>query len=172
VTIPRHAGQLPVYYNAKKSKRYWIKNGWGHPYVDLEPTPLYPFGFGLSYTRFEYSDLALSAREIGPAGEIEVHWRVKNVGARAGAEVAQLYLEDVVSSVSTPVRELRGFTKIMLQPGETKTCAIKLTPADLALYNAKLERVVEPGQFRVMIGASSEDLRLRGEFGVVAGGVR
>jgi beta-glucosidase len=166
VTVPRHAGQLPVYYNAKKSKRYWVKGGWGHPYVDLEPAPLYPFGFGLSYTRFDYGDLALSAREIAPTEGIEVRLNVKNVGARAGAEVVQLYIEDVVSSVSTPVQELRGFAKITLQPGETKACSFKLTPADLALYDANLERVVEPGQFRVMVGASAEDIRLRGEFRV------
>ena len=166
VTVPRHAGQLPVYYNFKKSKRYWVKSGWGHPYVDLEPTPLYPFGFGLSYTRFDYSDLALSAQEIAPTEGIEVRLNVKNVGDRAGAEVVQLYVEDVISSVSTPVQELRGFAKITLEAGEMKACSFKLTPADLALYNANLERVVEPGQFRVMVGASSADIRLRGEFRV------
>jgi len=166
VTVPRHAGQLPVYYNAKKSKRYWVKGGWGHPYVDLDPAPLYPFGFGLSYTRFDYSDLTLSARDIASTEGIEVRLNVKNVGSRAGAEVVQLYLEDVISSVSTPVQELRGFAKIRLEPGETRACSFKLTAADLALYNADLERVVEPGQFRVMVGASSEDIRLRGEFRV------
>jgi beta-glucosidase len=166
VTVPRHAGQLPVYYNAKKSKRYWIKNGWGRPYVDLDPTPLFPFGFGLSYTTFDYSGLTLSAREITPSEGIEVRVSVKNVGPRAGAEVVQCYLEDVIGSVSTPVQELRSFAKIVLQPGETGTCSFKLTPDDLALYNARLERVVEPGQFRVMVGASSEDIRLRGEFTV------
>jgi beta-glucosidase len=166
VTIPRHVGQLPVYYNAKKSKRYWIKEGWGKPYVDLEPTPLYPFGFGLGYSRFEYADLSISDREIAPTQGTEVRVNVKNVGARAGAEVVQLYVEDVISSVATPVKELRGFAKIPLQPGETRSCSFKLTPADLALYNAKLERVVEPGEFRVMVGSSSEDTRLRGEFRV------
>jgi beta-glucosidase len=164
VTVPRHVGQLPVYYNAKKSKRYWVESGWGHPYVDLDPTPLYPFGFGLSYTKFEYSDLTMSAREIAPADSIEIRVNVKNVGTRAGAEVVQLYLEDVISSVSTPAQELRGFAKISLAPGETKNCTFKLTPDDLALFNANLERVVEPGQFRVMIGSSSADIKLRGEF--------
>lgn len=168
VTVPRHAGQLPVYYNAKKSKPYWVKQGWGRAYVDLEPTPLYPFGFGLSYTRFEYSDLKLSAREILPSQSVEVSVKVKNSGERAGSEVVQLYIEDVISSVSTPVKQLRGFVKVAIPPGETRTCTFTLRPEDLALYDQDLHRVVEPGQFRVMVGASSEDIRLRGEFWVKA----
>jgi beta-glucosidase len=168
VSVPRHAGQLPVYYNMKKSKRYWVRQGWGRAYVDLEPTPLYPFGFGLSYTRFEYGGLELSSQAITPSQGLEVRVNVKNTGDRAGAEVVQLYLEDVVSSVSTPVKELRGFAKVFLQPGETKPCAFRLTPDDLALYDANLRRVVEPGQFRVMVGASSEDIRLKTEFQVTA----
>lgn len=166
VTVPRHAGQLPVYYSAKKSKPYWVKHGWGHAYVDLEPTPLYPFGHGLSYTRFEFANLKLSAPEIGPAGTVEVQVDIKNVGDRAGMEVVQLYIEDLVSSVATPVKELRGFAKVALQPGETKTCRFTLGPDDLALYDQDLHRVVEPGQFRVMIGASAADIRLRGDFAV------
>ncbi len=166
VTVPRHVGQLPVYYNYKKSKRYWVKQGWGHAYVDLEPTPLYPFGYGLSYTKFEYANLKLGAAEISPTDTIEVRLEVKNTGDRPGADVVQLYIEDVISSVSTPVKQLRGFAKVALQPGETKTCSFKLSPDDLALYDKDLHRVVEPGQFRVMVGASSEDIRLRGEFRV------
>lgn len=166
VTVPRHAGQLPVYYNAGKSKSYWVRHGWGRAYVDLEPTPLYPFGHGLSYTRFEYANLKLSAPEIGPAGTVEVQVDIKNVGDRAGMAVAQLYIEDVVSSVATPALQLRGFAKVVLQPGEAKTCHFTLGPDDLALYDQDLHRVVEPGQFRVMIGASATDLRLRGDFGV------
>ena len=89
-----------------------------------------------------------------------------NAGDRAGAEVVQLYLEDVLASVSTPVKELRGFAKVFLQPGETKTCVFELTPDDLALYDANLRRVVEPGQFRVLVGASSEDIRMQTDFEV------
>jgi beta-glucosidase len=166
VTVPRHAGQLPVYYNAKKSKRHWMKQGWGRAYVDLEPTPLYPFGFGLSYTTFEYGNLKFSAGEIAPSDSIEVRLEVKNTGDRPGAEVVQLYLEDVISSVSTPVKELRGVAKVALPPGASKTCTFKLLPDDLALYDQNLRRVVEPGQFRVMIGASSEDIRLQADFRV------
>jgi beta-glucosidase len=166
VTTPRHAGQLPVYYNMKKSKAYWVKEGWGRPYVDMEPTPLYPFGHGLSYTRFEYGDLKLSASEIGLRENVNLSLTVKNTGNRAGQEVVQLYVEDVVSSVSTPVKELKGFAKVSLAPGESKTCWFALTPYELSLFNRELKHVVEPGLFRVMVGASSEDIRLRGEFTV------
>jgi beta-glucosidase len=166
VTFPRHVGQLPVYYNHSKAKRYWIREGWGTRYVDMEPTPLYPFGHGLSYTRFEYSDFKIGAREIAPTDSIDIQLQVKNTGDRAGKEIVQLYIEDVVSSVATPVKQLRGFAKVALEPGETKTCSFKLTPEDLAIYNADLRRVVEPGQFRVMVGASSDDIRQRGEFSV------
>ena len=166
VTVPRHAGQLPVYYNAPRSKAYWIKNAWGRAYVDLEPTPLYPFGFGLSYTKFDYNDLQLSAREIAATEGLDVRFRVTNAGARPGKETVQLYVTDLVSSVSTPVKQLRGFAKVDLAPGETKTCSLRLEPDDLALLDANLKRVVEPGRFRVMVGASSEDARLTGEFQV------
>jgi len=164
VTVPRHVGQLPVYYNSKRSKEYWVKSGWGHPYVDLEPTPLYPFGHGLSYTPFAYSNLRLSGNEIRPAESIEISVDVRNTGSRLGAEVVQLYLQDVVSSVSRPVKELRGFRKVFLEPGQVQSCTFKLGPDDLALYDKDLRRVVEPGEFRVMVGASSEDIKLQGSF--------
>jgi beta-glucosidase len=166
VTVPRHVGQLPVYYNARRSKEYWIKGGWGHPYVDLEPSPLYPFGHGLSYTRFGYANLRFSAKEIRPTESVEATVEVRNTGDRPGADVVQLYLQDVVSSVSRPVRELRGFLKVLLQPGQVQTCTFKLGPEDLALYDKDLRRVVEPGEFRVMIGASADDIRLQGSFWV------
>ncbi len=166
VTVPRHAGQLPVFYNTKKSKRHWLNSAGPRAYVDLEATPLYPFGHGLSYTQFEYRDLHVSAAEIAPADGVEVRCTVTNTGRRRGKETVQLYIEDVVSSVATPVKELRGFAKLDLAPGETKTCSFRLTPDELALFDANLNRVVEPGQFNVMIGASSEDIRLKGEFRV------
>jgi beta-glucosidase len=166
VTVPRHAGQLPVYYNFKKSKQEWLKRGWGHAYVDMEPTPLYPFGFGLGYSSFEYSGLRLSARAITPAEGLEIQVQVKNTGDRPGKETVQLYLEDVVSSVATPIKQLRGFAKLAIDPGETKTCTFRLISEDLALYDKDLRRVVEPGQFRVMVGSSSEDIRLTDQFEV------
>ncbi|MCL5096685.1 MAG: glycoside hydrolase family 3 C-terminal domain-containing protein, partial [Candidatus Omnitrophica bacterium] len=167
VTIPRHAGQLPVYYNARKSKLYWVKQGWGHSYADLDPSPLYPFGFGMSYTRFEYRGLKLSQHQVTPTEPVEISLEVKNAGDRPGEEVVQLYIEDVISSVSTPVKDLKGFRKVALEPGETRTCSFKLEPKDLALLDANLTPVVEPGQFRIMVGASSEDIRLTGDLWVI-----
>jgi len=164
MTVPRHAGQLPVYYNAKKSKTYWIKEGWGHPYADLDPAPLYPFGHGLSYTTFEYRNLRLSSESIGSSGSVEVSIEVQNTGDRFGEEVVQLYIQDVTSSVSTPIKELRGFAKVGLEPGQVKTVKLVLTPAHLALYDRWLDRVVEPGEFKVYVGSSSEDIRLEGRF--------
>ena len=157
-----------MYYNAKKSKAYWLKEGWGHPYVDMEPTPLFPFGHGLSYTTFEYSNLRLSAGRIGPGDSVEIEAEIRNAGKRFGEEVVQLYVQDVVSSVSTPVMELKGFARVGLEPGQKKTVVFRLTPELLSLYDRNLERIVEPGQFKVMIGSSCEDIRLRGEF-VVTG---
>jgi beta-glucosidase len=164
VTIPRHSGQLPVYYNAKKSKLYWIKEGWGHPYVDMEPTPLYPFGHGLSYTRFEYGDVRLSAEEIGPTDTLEISVDVRNAGSRFGKETVQLYIQDVISTVSTPVKELKGFAKVGLEPGQSEPVRFKLGPDELSLYDRTLKRVVEPGKFKVFIGSSSEDIRTSGDF--------
>lgn len=169
VTVPRHAGQLPVYYNAKKSKAHWVKSGWGQPYVDLLPTPLYPFGFGLSYTTFEYGSLKLSRATIGPAEAVQVQFEIRNTGERAGAEVAQLYIQDEISSVATPIKELRGFIKVLLQPGQSQTCSLTVQPDDLALYDQNLRRVIEPGRFRIMVGASSEDIRLQARLTVNEG---
>jgi beta-glucosidase len=166
VSIPRHAGQLPVYYNAKRSKSYWVKHGWGRPYVDMEPTPLYPFGFGLTYTRFEHSELEVSAAVIKPDENLSVQVTTKNSGTRAGAEVVQLYVQDVISSVSRPARELRGFRKLWLKPGESKSCVFTLTPDDLALYTTDLRRVVEPGEFKLWVASSSEDSGLEASFRV------
>ncbi len=166
VTVPRHAGQLPVYYNFKKSKQMWIKRGWGHAYVDLEPTPLYPFGFGLGYSSFEYCKLRLSARSITPTEWLEIQVELKNTGDRAGNETVQLYLEDLISTVTTPVKQLRGFSKLTIDPGQTNTCMFRLTADDLALHDKNLRRVVEPGHFRVMVGSSSEDIRLTDQFEV------
>jgi beta-glucosidase len=167
VSVPRHAGQLPVYYNAKKSKAYWIEQGWGKPYVDMDPRPLFPFGHGLSYTTFEYTNLRTSPEKIGPAGTVIVSADIKNTGNRTGDEVVQLYLQDVISTVATPVKELRGFVRVRLVPGEKTTVKFELTSDDLALLDKGLKRVVEPGEFRIFIGASSEDIRLKCRFDVM-----
>ena len=120
VTVPRHAGQLPVHYDQPRSKDYWLKHGWGVRYVDLDPTPLFPFGHGLSYSRFEYSNLRLSAKEIGSAGDLEVRIDVKNTGPRPGVETVQLYLHDVISSVGTPMMQLRGVPQAGARAGRNR----------------------------------------------------
>jgi beta-glucosidase len=166
ITIPRHAGQLPVYYNYPPSKEYWLKNAWGKPYVDLNPEPLYEFGHGLSYTTFEYGNLTLEPSSVDAGGKIAVRLEVTNTGKRMGEEVVQLYLRDPVSSVTTPVKQLRGFQKVALGPGEKKTVSFTLEREHLALLNRLMEWTVEPGRFEVMIGRSSKDIRLKGEFSV------
>jgi beta-glucosidase len=167
VTVARHSGQLPVYYNYMPEKEEWIKNGWGKAYADMPATPLWEFGFGLSYTKFEYSNLQIKPRETGDYGEVSVSVDIKNIGSRSGKEVVQLYIRDLIASVTVPVKELKGFRKIMLEPGEKKTVEFKIKHDDLSLYNKSMERVVEPGTFAVMVGSSSEDIRLNGEFVVI-----
>jgi beta-glucosidase len=167
ITVPRHVGQLPVYYNYKPSKADWLKNGWGRRYVDMSPLPLWEFGYGLSYTTFEYSNLRIEEPKTGLAGDVHISADVRNSGERGGAEVVQLYMRDVVSSVTTPVKQLKGFAKVALNPGEKKTVHFTLTPEDLSLLDRQFQRVVEPGTFKVMIGHSSADIRLTGSFEVV-----
>jgi beta-glucosidase len=165
VTFARHSGQLPVYYNHMPSKEYWV-NTEKQNYVDMSSLPLYPFGFGLSYTTFGYSNLRITPAVTGPAGEVFVSADVENTGEREGAEVVQLYFDDVISSMSTPVKELAGFEKVRLAAGEKKTVKFKLTSEQLAFLDKNLNWVVEPGLFKVMVGSSSEDIRLNGEFEV------
>jgi len=157
ISVPRHSGQLPIYYNYSPSKMR-------RRYVDMPITPLYEFGYGLSYTRFEYGNLKLSAQEIGTRGSIDVSAEVSNAGARAGDEVVQLYINQAVSSVSRPVKELKGFQRIALAPGEKRTVRFTLTPEELAIYDQSMTRVVEPGTFNVMVGGSSEQIHLTGSF--------
>jgi beta-glucosidase len=170
ITIPRHVGQLPVYYNYPPSKKYWLEHGWGKPYVDMEPTPLYAFGHGLSYTTFKYSDLEITPQETGVGGKVHVDVTVTNTGNRAGADVVQLYINDPISSVSTPVKELKGFKKVWLEPGQSAKVQFELGPRHLSLVNRYLKRVVEPGEFEVMIGKSSDEIVLRGTFNILDAG--
>lgn len=162
ITFPRHSGQLPAYYNHKATKTRWMRRG----YIDMPGTPLWEFGYGLSYTKFEYSNLQISPEQIGPAGEVWVSVDVKNTGDRMGKEVVQLYLRDVISTVSKPVKELKGFNKVALEAGEKKTVKLKITPEHLALFDRQMNVVVEPGIFNVMLGSSSEDIRVKGSFAV------
>jgi len=168
ITIPRHVGQLPVYYNYPPSKKYWLENAWGKPYVDMNPTPLYAFGHGLSYTTFQYSDLEISPGETGPGGTVHVRATITNSGNRAGADVVQLYINDPISSVSTPIKELKGFRKVWLKPGESTKVQFELGPSHLSLVNRHLKKVVEPGEFKVMIGHSSDNIALQGTFDIVS----
>lgn len=162
ITIPRSVGQLPMYYNFTQSKAHRMQDG----YVDLSLSPLYEFGFGLSYTTFEYSNLSVTPEVNGPEGTFTVSLDVKNAGSRSGAEVVQLYINDDVSSVTRPVKELKGFSKILLNAGEKKSVVFSLTPEHLSFLDQNLIRVVEPGIFNIMVGSSSEDIRLNGNLEV------
>ena len=145
MTFPQHIGQLPLYYNFKTSGRRY-------EYVDMEYYPLYHFGYGLSYTTFEYSNLETSTQ---PNGNIAVSVSVKNTGTKEGDEVVQLYICDMYASVKTRVMELKDFDRISLKPGETKTVSFTLTPYQLSLLNDKMDRVVEKGEFKIMVGGTS-----------------
>src|SRR5436309_3491522 len=154
-TFPRSVGQIPLYYNHKNTGRPTGPDKYTSKYTDLPVTPLFPFGHGLSYTTFGYSDLRLSAPRIAPAGTLKVSVTVTNTGAREGAEVVQLYVHDEVASVTRPVRALAGFRRVSLKPGEARTVDFQLTSKELGLYNRDMKFVVEPGKFRVFVGGSS-----------------
>src|SRR5262245_24129414 len=157
VTFPRSVGQVPIYYNHMNTGRPPDeKNRYTSKYQDIPWTPLFPFGFGLSYTRFQLSNLRLSAQQIRADGQLSVTVDVENTGQRAGDEVVQLYLRDMVGSVTRPVRELKGFQRIALKAGEKKTVGFKLTSSELGFYNRENRFVVEPGEFKVFVGNSSE----------------
>jgi beta-glucosidase len=149
ITIPRSAGHLPVFYNYKPSARR------GYLFDDV--SPLYPFGFGLSYTTFAFKNVRLEKKRIAAGEQTRVLVDVINTGRRRGAEVVQLYIRDCVSSVTRPVKELKGFQKIALQPGETQTVALEITPESLAFYDVNMKFTVEPGEFEIIVGNSSRD---------------
>jgi beta-glucosidase len=153
ITIPRSAGHLPAFYNYKPSARR------GYLFDDV--SPLYPFGFGLSYTTFAFKNVRLDRKKIHVGESTRLLVDVKNTGKRAGTEVVQMYVRDCVSSVTRPVRELKGFQKISLRPGETQTVSLDLTPESLAFYDINMKYVVEPGEFEIMAGNSSRDTDLQ-----------
>jgi beta-glucosidase len=153
ISIPRSVGQLPVFYNYKPSAR--------RGFLWDDATPLFPFGFGLSYTTFALKNVRLAKKRMSRSGSTRVLVDVTNTGNRFGTEVVQLYIRDLVSSVTRPVKELKGFQKIKLQAGETKTVALNITPELLAFYDVNMKCVVEPGEFAIMVGNSSRDLDLQ-----------
>jgi beta-glucosidase len=156
ITFPIAEGQLPLYYNHKPTGR-------GDDYLDLTGQPLFPFGFGLSYTSFEYRALSIQPATLAAGSAASISFRVKNTGTRAGDEVAQLYVRDVLASVARPIAELKGFTRVRLDPGEERELVFQLRTDDLRMLDEHKRWVTEPGVFRIMIGSSSKDIRLRGE---------
>lgn len=166
VSFPRSVGQVPKYYSQKPSGRGHYKNPGspdipGRDYVDSDPSPLYDFGFGLSYTTFRYSRLRVTPTRIGCDDSVKVSVDVRNTGHRTGKEVVQLYLNDVASSVTTPNKLLKDFKKITLQAGEKQTLEFELTSGDLSLLNVEMKRVVEPGIFEVTIGSLTKRFEVR-----------
>jgi beta-glucosidase len=164
ITFPRHVGQLPVFYNQKPSGG---KSNWYHDYVNGEVKPLFPFGHGLSYTTFEYKDLKISKEGFKQGNTIDISVKIINTGRVLGDEVVQLYICDEYASIPRPIKELKGFIRLTLQPGETRCVTFHLPVDQLAFYDDKLDLVLESGRVNVMIGSSSEDIRLRGSFDIV-----
>src|SRR6267142_2241581 len=159
VTFPRTVGQVPIYYNHMNTGRPPDANSrYTSKYLDVPWTPQFPFGFGLSYTQFKISNLQLSAQHIRPNGNLMVSVDVENVGGRVGDEVVQLYIRDVAANLTRPVKELKGFQRVTLRPGEKQRIEFTLGPEHLGFYNREMKFVVEPGEFRVMVGSSSEDV--------------
>lgn len=156
VTFPRSVGQVPLYYNQMNTGRPPDPNNkYTSKYLDTPVTPLYPFGYGLSYTQFRLSNLQLSAGSIRPDGQLTVSVEIENTGQRAGDEVVQLYIRDLFASVTRPVRELKGFQRLSLQAGEKRRVEFTLAPEQLGFYNREMRFVVEPGAFKIMVSNSS-----------------
>ena len=161
-SFPRSVGQLPLYYNHKNTGRphpdYAPYRKFTSCYIDELNGPLYPFGFGLSYTNYEYGKPTVSSNTLTKDGSVTVSVDVKNTGARDGEEVVQLYIQDMYSSSTRPVQELRGFQKIALKAGEVKTVKFTLTQNDLKYYDHDLNYVCEPGEFKIMVGPNCRDV--------------
>jgi beta-glucosidase len=159
VSFPRHVGQVPLYYGHKNTGRPGPTDMvfWSH-YTDVPNTPLFPFGHGLSYTTFSYSGMSLSAAEIGFDDELRVTVTVTNTGSRPGTEIVQLYVRDPVGSVTRPIKELRGFQKVELEPGASKRVAFSLSSKDLEFFTARGTWEAEPGEFAVFVGTNSRDV--------------
>lgn len=162
-TFPRNVGQIPIFYNHKNTGRphgdFEKYSRFTSNYIDVINAPLYPFGYGLSYTKFDYGDIVLSNKEMTQNGNVTAKVTVKNSGTRDGKEIVQLYIHDIYSSSTRPVKELKAFRKITLKPGETRDVSFVLTAEDLKYYNHALAYVCEPGDFEIMIGPNSRDVK-------------
>jgi beta-glucosidase len=172
VSVAQTAGHIPTVYDYKPSGRgFYHKPGTpdapGRDYVFATPDPLWPFGFGLSYTEFRYDDLRVATPLVPADGRVRFAFRLANTGARGGREVVQVYIRDRISSTTTPVMRLVRFVKVELAPGQHRTLEFELPVAELALWTAAMQRVVEPGDFELLVGASAGDIRLRDTFTVV-----
>lgn len=164
ITFPQNVGQIPIYYNHKNTGRpFDAQNKYTSKYLDVSNEPLYPFGYGLSYTTFEYSGLTLSSKSFNEADSLIVTVDIANTGKYDGEEVVQLYIHDRVGSVTRPVKELKGFEKIFIKKGESKKFRFTIRAEDLAFYNDKMEYNWEPGEFDVYVGGDSRDV-LSAEF--------
>lgn len=164
MTFPRAVGQVPIYYGHKISGG---RSHWKGDYVDLSAKPLFPFGYGLSYTTFRFENLHLDRAEVEIGGQVAISLEVTNTGPRAGDEVVQLYIQDVQASVTRPVKELKGFKRVSLQPGENRTVTFMLSVNQLGFLNREMNFVLEPGLIKVMVGNSAEAIHLAGEFTIV-----
>jgi beta-glucosidase len=164
-------GQIPIAYNQQYSTgRPVTKPGdtvYKSAYIDSPNTPRYAFGYGLSYTTFKYSDLKISRTQLTTAETVQVQFTLTNSGAVAGEEVAQLYLRDPIASTVRPLKELKDFQKVALKPGESKTLTFSLNKDKLSFYNQQLAWVAEPGEFQLMVGSASDDIRLSGKVELV-----
>jgi len=164
VTIPRTTGQIPIFYNHKPSGSRSVIYG---DYVDSSCTPLFAFGHGLSYTQFAFDNLRIEPSHVEVGGSARISVDIKNAGDREGDEVVQLYVHDAEAKITRPVKELKGFKRITLAPGETRTVTFTLFVNQLGFYNENMDFVVEPGTIEVMVGAASDDIRLSGQFEIV-----
>lgn len=164
-TFPRSVGQLPLYYNQVNTGRPDSNpnefNRYQSNYLDCPNDGLYPFGFGLSYTTFEYGEMVLNANSLSKGGALTVTVPVKNVGSCDGTEIVQLYIRDLYADIARPVKELKGFSRIFLKKGESRDVVFTLTEDDLKYYNAALEYKCDAGRFQVMVGPNSRDVQMK-----------